>query len=85
MVEAGVAASLAVITGLAALTNRIHRRIDDVHSRVAEVDRRVDTAELTMARHYVFKSDFENAFHKMEAHMVRIEEKLDRLVFNEKV
>jgi hypothetical protein len=85
MVEAGVAASLAVITGLAALTNRIHRRIDEVHSRVAEVDRRVDTAELTMARHYVFKSDFENAFHKMEAHMVRIEEKLDRLVFNEKV
>ena len=80
MVEAGVAASLAVITGLAALTNRIHRRIDDVHSRVAEVDRRVDTAELTMARHYVSKSDFENAFHKMEAHMVRIEEKLDQVI-----
>ena len=80
MVEAGVAASLAVITGLAALTNRIHRRIDDVHSRVAEVDRRVDTAELKMARHYVFKSDFENAFHKMEAHMVRIEEKLDQVI-----
>ena len=80
MVEAGVAAGLAVITGLAALTNSIHRRIDDVHSRVAEVDRRVDTAELTMARHYVFKSDFENAFHKMEAHMVRIEEKLDQVI-----
>jgi len=80
MVEAGVAASLAVITGLAALTNRIHRRIDDVHYRINEVDRRVDTAELTMARNYVFKSDFENAFHKMEAHMVRIEEKLDQMI-----
>ena len=80
MVEAGVAAGLAVITGLATLTNRLHRRIDDVHYRINEVDRRVDTAELTMARHYVFKADFENAFHKMEAHMVRIEEKLDQVI-----
>ena len=80
MVEAGVAASLAVITGLAALTNRIHRRIDDVHSRVSEVDRRIDSAELNMARHYVFKTDFENSFYKMEAHMIRIEEKLDQVI-----
>ena len=80
MIEAAIPAFLAIITGLAALTNRLHRRIDEVHGKITEVDRRVDTAELSMARHYVFKSDFENAFSKMEAHMVRIEDKLDQMI-----
>jgi len=80
MFEAGVAALAAVITGVAALTNRVHRRIDEVHARVNEVDRRIDTAELTMARHYVFKTDFENAFQKVETHMIRIEDKLDQMI-----
>ena len=82
MFEAGVAVALAVVTGFAALTNRLHRRIDDVHSRVNEVDRRVDAAELTMARHYVYKDDFEKAFAKMEDHMVRIETKLDQMLMH---
>ena len=80
MFEAGVAVALAIVTGFAALTNRLHKRIDDVHARVSEVDRRVDTAELSMARHYVYKEDFEKAFEKMEGHMVRIEEKLDQMM-----
>ena len=80
MIEAGVAAGLAVITGLAALTNRLHRRIDASIDRIEAVDRRIDTAELTMARHYVYKEDFEKAFRKMEDHMVRIEEKLDQMM-----
>ena len=82
MFEAGVAVALAVVTGFATLTNRLHRRIDDVHSRVNEVDRRVDAAELTMARHYVYKEDFEKAFAKMEDHMVRIETKLDQMLMH---
>ncbi len=80
MFEAGVAVALAAITGFAALTNRLHKRIDEVNSRVEFVDRRIDTAELTMARHYVYKEDFEKAFEKMESHMVRIEEKLDQMM-----
>jgi len=80
MFEAGVAVALAAITGFATLTNRLHKRIDEVSSKVTEVDRRVDTAELTMARHYVYKEDFEKAFQKMEGHMVRIEEKLDQMM-----
>ena len=80
MFEAGVAVALAIVTGFAALTNRLHKRIDDVHARVSEVDRRVDTAELSMARHYVYKEDFEKAFEKMEGHMSRIEEKLDQMI-----
>ena len=79
MLEAGVAAGLALITGFAALTNRLHRRIDESHVRIEEVDRRIDRAELDMARNYVYKSDFENAFQKMEDHMIRIETKLDQL------
>ena len=80
MLEATVAATLAIFTGLAAVTNRIHKRIDDVQANVTAVDRRVDTAELSMARHYVYKEDFEKAFEKMEGHMSRIEEKLDQMI-----
>jgi hypothetical protein len=79
MIEAGIAAGLAVITGLAALTNRLHRRIDESVTRIEAVDRRIDRAELDMARNYVYKGDFENAFQKMEDHMIRIETKLDQL------
>lgn len=82
MIEATVAATLAIITGLAAVTNRLHKRIDDVQANVTAVDRRVDTAELSMARHYVYKEDFEKAFEKMEDHMVRIETKLDQMLIN---
>ena len=82
MIEATVAATLAIITGLAAVTNRLHKRIDDVQANVTAVDRRVDTAELSMARHYVYKEDFEKAFEKMEDHMVRIETKLDQMLMN---
>ena len=80
MIEATVAATLAIFTALAAVTNRLHKRIDDVQVSVTAVDRRVDTAELSMARHYVYKEDFEKAFEKMEGHMVRIEEKLDQMM-----
>jgi len=82
MIEAAVAAALAVVTGLAAVTNRLHKRIDEVNGRIESVDRRIDTAELTMARHYVYKEDFEKAFAKMEDHMVRIETKLDQMLMN---
>jgi len=82
MFEAGVAVALAAITGFATLTNRLHKRIDEVDGKVAAVDRRVDAAELSMARHYVYKEDFEKAFAKMEDHMVRIETKLDQMLMH---
>jgi hypothetical protein len=82
MFEAGVAVALAMVTGFATLTNRIYKRIDEVSNRVEFVDRRIDTAELTMARHYVYKEDFEKAFAKMEDHMVRIETKLDQMMMS---
>lgn len=79
MIEAGVAAALAVITGLAALANRLNGRFDSVHSRVSQLDRRIDSIELDIAKGYVAKTEFDKAFQKMEDHMIRIENKLDQI------
>jgi len=73
MLEAGVAVGTALITGMAVLTQK-------VHSRITELDRRVDSVELTIAQDYVSKQDLSEIMARVEAHMVRIENKLDRLV-----
>lgn len=71
--ETGAAVLIAVITGLGAVTTRLHKRIDDLDSRV-------DKHELRVAESYISKSDFASAIDRMEMHMVRIENKLDNLV-----
>ena len=71
--ETGVAVIVAVITGLGAVTTRLHKRIDDLDSRV-------DKHELRVAESYISKSDFSAAIDRVEMHMVRIENKLDKLV-----
>jgi len=58
---------------MAALTTRINNRINDV-------DRRVDGVELLVVRDYVSRSEFIVMQSKIEQHMVRIEEKLDRML-----
>lgn len=70
MIESLISAAVAVITGGAVLTSRIHNRI-------MELDSRVDKVELSMAQQYVSKNDFEKTLERVEAHMVRIENKLD--------
>ena len=45
-----------------------------------ELDKRIDNMELTMAKCYVSKVDFERTLERVEAHMTRIEVKLDKLV-----
>ncbi len=79
MLEAGVAATLAVVTGLAALANRLNGRFEAVHSRISSLDRRLDASELELVRSYVVKTEFDKAFAKMEDHMIRIENKLDQI------
>jgi len=80
MMEAAVSAVVAVIAGLAAVTNRLHTRINTVHSRITDMDRRVDTIELRIATNYVDKAEFKAGLQRMEDHMVRIENKLDQIV-----
>lgn len=74
MIESIVSAALAVITGGFVLTSRINNRIDNL-------DKRIDSVELTIAKDYVSKNDFATTLERVEDHMVRIENKLDELVF----
>ncbi len=73
MIEAVVSACIAVIAAGAAVTNRLHSRINDM-------DRRLDTFELRVATSYVPKDEFLTAVKKMEDHMIRIENKIDQIV-----
>jgi septal ring factor EnvC (AmiA/AmiB activator) len=73
MIESLISAAIAVISGGAVLTTRIH-------SRILELDKRIDQLELGMAQSYVSKADFERTLERVETHMLRIEDKLDDLV-----
>ena len=73
MIEAGVSAVIAIVAAGAALTTRVHNRINDM-------DKRLDTFELRVATSYVPKQDFETAVQKMEDHMIRIENKIDQMI-----
>ena len=75
MLEATVAASIAIATGLGAVMTR-------QNPRVQELDRRIDTIELRVAEKYVTRDELVQALNKMEAHMVRIENKLDRIAIH---
>ena len=50
-----------------------------VNSNMKELDRRIDRLELRVAESYVSKSDFTSVLDRVELHMTRIEEKLDRI------
>lgn len=50
-----------------------------VNSNIKELDRRIDRLELRVAESYVSKSDFTAVLDRVELHMTRIEEKLDRI------
>jgi hypothetical protein len=75
MIEAAISASVALISGVVVLTNRLH-------SRIGEVSRRVDAVELRVAKEYLSKTEFSMALERVEAHMVRIEQKLDGILTN---
>jgi uncharacterized coiled-coil protein SlyX len=72
MFEFGIPVILAVVSGLGAITTRLHNRIH-------ELDRRLDHTELRIAENYISKTEFSAALERVEQHMVRIENKLDRL------
>ncbi len=72
MIEFGLPVILAVVSGLGAVTTRLHNRLH-------ELDRRLDQTELRIAENYISKTEFSAALERVEQHMVRIENKLDRL------
>ncbi len=75
MIEASVSAGIALVAAMAALTNRLHTRIN-------ELDKRVDGVELSVAQNYVSRTEHFQAMERIEEHMVRIEGKLDLFIQN---
>ena len=73
MIEAGVSIGIALFAGIAALTSKLHGRIEDI-------DRRVDGVELGVARGYVSREEHAVAMDRIEEHMFRIESKLDTFI-----
>ena len=71
--EALVTAAVAALTGMSILTQRLH-------SRITELDKRVDGVELRVASEYVTKQELGTIMARMEDHLIRIEEKMDRFV-----
>ena len=77
MVESLVSAAIAVITGGAILTSR-------THSRITEMEKRIDAFELRVAEDYLSKKDFSGILSRFERQMEKMDEKLDRLIENKK-
>jgi len=73
VVEAWVTATVAIIGGGYGIIQGLHRR-------VTHVDSRLDRIELGLARDYVTRTEFYKEHTKLEEHMIRIEEKLDRML-----
>jgi|TARA_Y100000289_G_scaffold31338_1_gene31075 uncharacterized coiled-coil protein SlyX len=74
MLESVIPIAVAMATGFSVLITRIH-------SRVHELDRRVDGVELRVAEDYLTKQEFSTVLERVETHMVRIENKLDKIIF----
>ena len=74
MLEAAIPVGVALATGFSILITRIH-------SRVHDLDRRIDGIELRVAEDYISKYEFSSALERVEGHMVRIENKLDKIIF----
>ena len=73
MIEPFIPAIIAVVTGAAVLFNKVNHR-------VTQLDHRVDRLELKLVESFTTKADFASAMERMEDHMIRIEDKLDKLV-----
>jgi len=51
-----------------------------LHGRVHDLDKRIDLFELRVAESYVSKTDLNEALERFETHMLRIENKLDKII-----
>ena len=76
MIEAIITGVLSIVLGVAGGMTAANGR---THSKINELDRRIDQMELRVAEKYVPRNELSNALQKMEDHMVRIENKLDQM------
>ncbi len=73
MLEQAIPVVIAVVTGTGVLFSRVNHR-------VTMLDQRVDRLELKLVESFTTKTEFSAAMVRMEEHMIRIEDKLDKLV-----
>lgn len=73
MIEAAVASAIAMVAG-------VYTIFQGLHKRITVLDTKLDRIELDLARDFVPRTEFVASQAKLEAHMVRIEEKLDRML-----
>ena len=73
MFEPFIPAVVALVTGVAMLFNKVNHR-------VTQLDHRVDRLELKLVESFTTKADFASAMNRMEEHLIRIEDKMDKLV-----
>ncbi len=73
MIEATVSLAIAMVSGLGFLVSRGNQRI-------LELDKRIDTVELKVAEKYVPREELATVVDKLEAHLIRMEQKLDNLM-----
>ena len=74
MIDAVVTATIALLSGLGVVTSRLH-------GRITELDKRIDQIELRVATDCVSKAELNEMIERVETHMVRIETKLDKIIF----
>ena len=72
MLEAIIAIAGVTVMTVGGISSRMY-------SRVHDMDRRVDQVELRIAEQYVSKTDLNEILDRMESHMIRIENKLDKI------
>jgi len=75
MFEAAVTATIAALTAMGVITQKLH-------TRISELDHRIDGIELRVDSDYVTKTELGVIMERMEAHLIRIEEKMDRININ---
>ena len=73
MIDAVATIVIAALSGLGFVTQKLHNRI-------SELDRRLDGVELRIAENYVTKTDLNEMVERVEMHMLRIENKLDKII-----
>ena len=74
MLDAAVTVVIAALSGLGIITTRLN-------TRISELDAKVDSFAVKVAESYVTKTDISEITDRMESHMIRIENKLDKLIF----
>ena len=74
MTEVGVTVAIAILSGLGVVTNKLNTRINHLYQKLGEVELRVATT-------YVTKSDLSEMIERVEGHMERIENKLDKIIY----